>query len=292
MNCHMPPAPDLRLSDQVVVQHGLVGEGVDPAGDVVVHDQRQVGGGGLQLGRDLADKLGVGREGDLIGGVGGRFFEGGRKAVALLERDEFQRVDGREQLIELVGKLRVVLQVHAAGEHGVDRGIEVLARGFQMLAVVAADAGIVAGFHLRDERLHLLGVLLRGERLLLLLRLREGSLHRGLLCDAGLCGGGGAIGGNAARRARGGVDERAAREQDQQRQAGQGQDAAVGRVASPRKGGVSPNRHQPCHCKRWAVDKRKRQGAKTAKVRQGFRATPWRLGNLAAWRRGVFFSRW
>ena len=138
---------------------GVVGEVADPAGDVVVDDEGKIGLGGLQLRCDFTDQLGVGREGDFVGGIGRGFFDLAGESIALLEGDHLEGVDGGEKLVELVGELGIAFEVHAAGEHGVDGGVEVLASSVEMVGVVVGDAGLVAGLRLGDEGLHLLCVL-------------------------------------------------------------------------------------------------------------------------------------
>ena len=44
------------------------GEDADVAGDLVVYDEREVGGD-VELRRQLGDELGIGRKGDVFGGV-------------------------------------------------------------------------------------------------------------------------------------------------------------------------------------------------------------------------------
>ena len=83
----------------------------------------------------------------------------GEKPLPCSQRDQLQRVDGGEQLLELVGELRVVLQVHAAGEHRVDGRVEVLPGGVQPVGVVVGHAGLVAGLGLVDDRLYALCML-------------------------------------------------------------------------------------------------------------------------------------
>jgi hypothetical protein len=62
-------------------------KGADETGDVLVDHERKVGGGGLELGGDLADQRRVGGEGDVVGGVQRGLFHLGREAVALLQGD-------------------------------------------------------------------------------------------------------------------------------------------------------------------------------------------------------------
>ena len=132
--------------------------GIDPPGDILVHHQRKIGLRGLQFLRDFAHQDGVGGEGYLfcIFRRGGLYLR--RKAIALLERDNLQRVDAREQAVKLIGEHGVVFQVHAAGEHGVNGEVEIKARSIKTVGVVVVDAGLVAGLNAVDEVLHLLGV--------------------------------------------------------------------------------------------------------------------------------------
>ena len=86
-------------------------------------------------------------------------------------------------MFEFFGELGVGLYVHLAGEHGVHGGVEVGARGVEVVGVVVGDAGVVAGLRAGDEVLHPLGVRQGGGDLSgRLLGLRRGLLRSRLLC--------------------------------------------------------------------------------------------------------------
>ncbi len=146
----------LEGSGEVGVAGGGVAEVVDPACDVVVDDEREIGLGGLQLRFNFADELGVGGEGHLVRGFGGSFFDLAGEAIALLEGDHLQRVDGGEELVELVGELGIVFEIQAAGEHGIDGDVKVLARCVETVGVVVGDAGLVVRLRRSNQGLHLL----------------------------------------------------------------------------------------------------------------------------------------
>ena len=61
-------------------------------------------------------------------------------------------------MVELFGELWVGLYVHAAGEHHVDRGVEVGARGVQSAAAIVLDAAVIVGLRPVDELLHLVRI--------------------------------------------------------------------------------------------------------------------------------------
>ncbi len=166
--------------------------------------ERQVGLD-VELCLQFFDEFGIWREGDVVGGVERRGFQLGREAVALFERGHFERVDGVDEAIELVGERAFALEVHAGAEHGVDGEVEVHAGGFEAVGAVVVDAGGVARFGLVDELLGLGGVrigLLGGSG-------RGGRLRRVLTGRCGLrgcrrCDGGcGLFGGGPGGRAGG-----------------------------------------------------------------------------------------
>ncbi len=229
---------------EVSVESGLVGEGADPAGDIVVDDEGKIGLGGFEFGGDLTDEFGIGGEGDFLGGVDGRFFEFGAEAVALTESDKFEGVDGGEETIELIGELGIVFEIEAAGEHGVDCGVEVLTGGVEMIVVVIVEAGVVIALGLCDEVLDLLGAF-GGGCLIGCLLSRRGW---GLLCSllgGGLLGGDRWSCGCGRGRCGDGSVAGAAEQREEQGRAGQE------RGASPQKRGGFLIRHQPSHCKGW-----------------------------------------
>ena len=192
----------------------------------------------------LPTSSGFGAKVTSLADFGGRFFDLLGEAVALLEGDHLQGVDGGEELVELVGELRVVLEVHAAGEHGVDGEVEVLARGVEAVGVVVGDAGLIAGLGLGDEGLHLLCVLCGlddfGGLLCLLLRLAAGLLlqrGRGGVCRC------------TARRGSVASAVTAGDREQKQRRADGSESATRGREAGG--GGSFQVHHQPTHCKGW-----------------------------------------
>ncbi len=216
---------------------GRAGKVADPTGDVVVDHEREIGLGCFQLSRDFSDERGIGGEGDLVRSIQRCLFNLWRESVALLESREFERVDGGEQPVELIGELWIIFKIHAAGEHGVDSEVEVLTGCIEMIGVVVINAGFIAGLSLVNEGLHLLSVLCRDDELGGL----PGLIRGLLLVQCGRCG----IGGSTARRgfvtSTGASSER----QEQQRRGCQGNGAA------PEKGGSSQDNHQPSHCKGW-----------------------------------------
>jgi hypothetical protein len=234
----------LEAADEVGVESGLVGEGADPAGDIVIDDEGEIGVGGLEFGGDLADEDGIGGEGNFVGGVGGRGFEGGGEAVALAKGDHLEAVDGGEEAIELVGELGIAFEVHAGGEHGVDGEVEVLAGGVEAAVVVVSDAGLVAGFGFGDEGLDFLCVLGVDEEL-------GGLLGRGLGGVGGLERGGGGVGGRGAGCCGMAGVGRATGEREEEQDQGAGLGAGRDERESPDERGSFQSHHQPRHCKGW-----------------------------------------
>ena len=142
-------------------------EDADVAGDLVVDDQRQVGLD-AELGLELGDQLRVRREGEVFRHVERRGLELGRESIALLQGVELERVDRRDEALELIRQRPFGFQVKAAREHGVDREVEVQTRGLQAVGAIVGDARVIARLGARDELLRLLcglvGGLLRGLR--------------------------------------------------------------------------------------------------------------------------------
>ena len=77
----------------------------------------------------------------------------GGESVALLQRIHLQRVHGIHDVLELVGELRVVLQVEAAGQHEVDGIVKVVLRGVQVAARLVGHAALIRVLHQRNELL-------------------------------------------------------------------------------------------------------------------------------------------
>ena len=206
----------LEGAGEVGVAVGVVGEVADPAGNVVVDDEGEIGLGGFKFSRDFADEFGVGLEGDFVSGFGGSFVDLAGEAVALLEGDDFERVDGGDELIEFVGELGIFFEVQAGGEHGVDGEVEVLAGGVEAIGVEVGDAGLVAGLGPGDESLDFLGVLGGDDLVGGLLSLGVGlGLGGGLSAWVGLreLGGGGVGGRGSGGGGAGGVRRAAGEEQ-------------------------------------------------------------------------------
>ncbi len=150
------------------------GEVTDERRDLVVHHQRQVGLGVLDLDFRAGLDVGIDGEGvDVVGFVDGRGL-GARlvEAVTLLQRCHLQLVNRLDDLVEFALQAVVVADVEVAAEQGVEGLIEVGARGFQMSGLIVGLAGSVFLLRLRDHGVGGIG-LRRGSR-----RLRRGGNRR------------------------------------------------------------------------------------------------------------------
>ena len=121
-------------------QRGLAaraGEVVDEHRHLIVEYQRQVGFGGLDLSFSRGADVGVNREGDVVGFVDGRGLRtllG--KSVTLLHRSHFQLVHRLDDLVELILQPLVAADIEVAGEHGIERLIEVLLGRVKMAGTI------------------------------------------------------------------------------------------------------------------------------------------------------------
>ena len=112
--------------------------------------------GGLQFRFGSSADIRIDGEGDIVGDAHRRLLHWRGKAIALLQRIHFQRVDSIDDVFELVAELRAGFEVNSAGQHGVHRVIEIPLGGNQIAGVVVPHAAFV--------------VVLRGGDHLLLLR--------------------------------------------------------------------------------------------------------------------------
>ena len=185
-----------------------VREVVDEPSHIVVHHQRKVRLRRLQLLLHLRRQLRVGRKGHLVGGIQRRRLDRRAEPRALFQRRHLQRVDRIQQMLELVRELRIVLHIHPAGQHQIDRHVEVGTRGLQPPAAIVRHAAAIVPLGLLDQLLHplrsrskLVGLRLRHRRSRSRHRRRSGDRRRGCIRR------------NPARRAR--LPLRTARQQHQ-----------------------------------------------------------------------------
>ena len=145
-----------------VLQRGLAaraGEVVDEHRDLVIHHQRQVGLGVLDLGFGHGPDVGIDREGDVVGFVDGRGL-GARlaEAVALLQRRHLQLVDRLDDLVEFALQLLVVAHIQIAAQQGIEGLIEIGLRRLQMSRLIVGLAGGILLLCLRDQGIDGIGL--------------------------------------------------------------------------------------------------------------------------------------
>ena len=177
-----------QRAQQMRVPRRRVREVVDEPRHIVVHHQRKVRLRRLQLLLHLRRQLRVGRKGHLVGGIQRRRLDWRAEPRALFQRRHLQRVDRIQQVLELVRELRIVLHIHLAGQHQIDRHVEVGTRGLQPPAAIVRHAAAIVPLGLLDQLLHplrsrskLVGLRLRHRRSRSRHRRRSGDRRRSCL---------------------------------------------------------------------------------------------------------------
>ncbi len=158
------PPRTLQAMHHVGAERWRVREVANIPRHLIVDHQRQVRLR-LQLRLQLRRQLRVRRERQVLGVLERRLFELWRKSIPLLQRHHLERVHGVQQVVELIRELRVVLQIHPAHQHHVDRRIKVDPRRIQPISAVVVHAAAITGLRLVDQRLRLVCIRSRSRRL-------------------------------------------------------------------------------------------------------------------------------
>src|SRR6185437_7960175 len=104
-----------------------------------------------EIGFRLRNNVGIDDEGDFLGSLGGGVFSFGSEAVALPECLHLKAVDLVDDSVELVLEFRGGLDVYAAGQHQIDRAIEVSAGGEKITLLVVGLPRRVCPVDLLDK---------------------------------------------------------------------------------------------------------------------------------------------
>jgi len=129
-----------------------IGKVIDVSGDLVGHDERQVGVRVLQFGFGFGFDVEIDGRRRFISFVDGRglgllFGE----SITLLERGDFESVDAVEDTVEFVFEAIVAAQVESAAQKLVEGGVETLFGGFEVSGVVVILTSLKFFFYAGDE---------------------------------------------------------------------------------------------------------------------------------------------